>query len=131
MIYAFSLAVVITGIAATGLQALINTLMAEHFFFDERMLLVIVAIGLLLRQPWARISAMLVSVLAGLSIFYIGVRGTLNSSDLKIQALWFESTNASVMVLWLICGTLITYFLASYALLASSRSRRYFAGLQR
>jgi len=128
MIYAFSLAVVITGIAATGFQALITAIAAEQFYFDERALLIIVAAGLLLRQTWARVTAMVVSVLAGLSIFYIGVRGTLHSSDLTVRALWFESTNASVIVLWMICGVLIVYFLGSFALLASARPRRYFAG---
>ena len=127
MIYAFSLAVIITGIALTGFKALIEMIAAGYFAFDVRALLLIVAAGLLLRHQWARLAAMGLSVLAALGLFYVGVRGTLTTSDLHLRAFWYESTNASVMVLWLICGVMIGYFFWSFRLLSSQRTRRYFA----
>ena len=125
--YAFSLAVIICGIALTGLRAVIDMTSTDQLYFDLRVLLLLVAGGLLLRHQWARLCAMALSVLASLSIFYVGVKGTLNSDQLHIQALWFESTNASVMVLWLICGAMISYFFWSYYMLACKRTRNYFS----
>ena len=125
--YAFSLAVIICGIALTGLRAVVDMTSTSQFHFDLRVLLLLVAAGLLLRHQWARLMAMALSVFASLSIFYVGVRGTLNANQLHIQALWFESTNASVLVLWLICGSMICYFFWSYYLLSSKRTRAYFA----
>ncbi|MEM7084415.1 MAG: hypothetical protein AAF465_16945 [Pseudomonadota bacterium] len=125
--YAFSLAIIICGIALTGLRAAIDMTSTAQFYFDLRVLLLLVAAGLLLRQQWARLTAMALSAFACLSIFYVGVRGTLNANQLHVQALWFESTNASVVVLWLICGSMIAYFFWSYFLLASKRTQLYFS----
>lgn len=127
MLYAFSLAVVITGIALTGFKALIDMLDAGYYAFDMRALLLLVATGLLLRHQWARLAAMVLSACASLGIFYIGVRGTLSNSQLHLKALWYESTNTSVMALWLICAVMISYFFWSYCLLASRRTQNYFA----
>ena len=127
MMYAFSLAVVITGIALTGFKALIDMMGEGYYAFDMRALLLLVAMGLLLRHQWARFAAMGLSAIASLGIFYIGVRGTLSTSQLHLKALWYESTNASVTGLWLICGVMIAYFFWSYCLLASKRTARYFA----
>lgn len=125
--YAFSLAVIICGIALTGLRAVVDMTSTSQFHFDLRVLLLLVAGGLLLRHQWARLTALALSAFASLSIFYVGVRGTLNANQLHIQALWFESTNASVLVLWLICGSMITYFFWSCYLLSSKRTRAYFS----
>lgn len=125
--YAFSLAIIICGIALTGLRAVIDMTSTPQFHFDLRVLLLLVAGGLLLRQQWARLAAMALSALASLSIFYVGVRGTLNANQLHIQALWFESTNASVLVLWLICAAMIGYFFWSYYLLSCKRTQTYFS----
>ncbi|MFK8031767.1 MAG: hypothetical protein AB8G18_16140 [Gammaproteobacteria bacterium] len=127
MAYAFSLAVIICGITLTGLRAVINMTSTTQFHFDMRVLLLLVAGGLLLRHQWARLTAMVLSAFACLSIFYVGVRGTLNANQLHIQALWYESTNASVVALWLICGAMIGYFMWSCFLLSSKRTRAYFA----
>lgn len=127
MVYAFSLAVIICGIALTGMRAIIDMTSTSQFHFDMRVLLLLVAAGLLLRHQWARLVAMGLSALASLSIFYVGVRGTLNAEQLHVQALWFESTNASVVVLWLICGAMISYFFWSYYMLACKRTRLYFS----
>ena len=124
--YAFSLAVIICGIALTGLRAVIDMTSTSQFQFDMRVLLLLVAAGLLLRHQWARLAAMALSAFACLSIFYVGVRGTLNANQLHVQALWFESTNASVVVLWIICGAMISYFFWSYYLLSCKRTRLYF-----
>jgi len=129
MLYAFSLAVVITGIALTGFKALLDMTEAGYYAFDMRALLLLVATGLLLRHQWARLAAMVLSAIAALGIFYIGVRGTLSASQLHLKAFWYESTNASVMMLWLICGVMISYFFWSYCVLASKRTRVYFSDL--
>ncbi len=126
MTYVFSLAIVITGIAVTGLRALFDMMATSMYAFDIRSLLIILAAGLLLRHQWARLTAMTLSVVASLSMFYIGIRGTLSASNLHVQAFWYDSTNASVVVLWVICSVMIGYFFWSYRLLASKRAQRYF-----
>ncbi len=125
--YAFSLAIIICGIALTGLRAVVDMTSTSQFHFDLRVLLLLVAGGLLLRHQWARLVAMVLSAMASLSIFYVGVRGTLNADQLHVQALWFESTNASVVVLWLICGSMISYFFWSCYMLSCKRTRAYFS----
>ena len=127
MLYCTSLAVIITGLVLSGINAMASMFSAGSAAIDLRALFLIVAMGMLLRHQWARKTAMLFSAAASFGIFYIGVRGTLSSQDLHLKAFWYESTNASVAMLWLICGVMIGYFFWSYCLLASKRTQRYFS----